>query len=248
MAVEDVSLAIFIQWRTITMSTILITGANKGIGFEMAQIYAGQGDTVFACCRDPEGAQALNQLAGDGDVKVLKVNVGDSDSVAQMAEGLKDTAIDILINNAGMAGPAYENQSVTNMDFEGWAETFNVNTMAPVRVQQALHNNLKLAENPKAVTITSQMGALDLDMTVAYAYCTSKAALNKFMKMAAIELAKEDIAVCVIHPGWVKTDMGGPGADISPLESAAGIVKVIAGLDASNTGSFWKWDGETHAW
>lgn len=230
------------------MGTVLITGANRGIGLEMARIYAGQGDRVIACCRDPEGADALNQLAEEGDVRVQKVSVGEAESVAAMVVDLDGTAIDVLVNNAGMGGPAYENQTVSNMDFEGWAETFNINTMAPVRVMQALDNNLKLAENPKVVSITSQMGALDLDMTVAYAYCTSKAALNKFMRMAAVELAGQGIAVCVIHPGWVRTDMGGPGAAISPEESARGIVNVIAGLNADNTGSFWTWDGETHAW
>ncbi len=230
------------------MGTVLITGANRGIGLEMVRIYAGQGDRVIACCRDPEGADALNQLAEEGDVRVQKVSVGEAESVAAMAKDLEGTAIDVLVNNAGMGGPAYENQTVSNMDFEGWAETFNINTMAPVRVMQALDSNLKLAENPKVVSVTSQMGALDLDMTVAYAYCTSKAALNKFMRMAAVELAGQGIAVCVIHPGWVRTEMGGPGAAISPEESAQGMINVIAGLNADNTGSFWTWDGETHAW
>jgi NAD(P)-dependent dehydrogenase (short-subunit alcohol dehydrogenase family) len=230
------------------MATVLITGANRGIGLEMVRIYAGQGDRVIACCRDPEGADELNRLAGEGDVRVQKVSVGEAESVAAMAADLEGTVIDVVINNAGMGGPAYENQTVSNMDFEGWAETFNINTMAPVRVMQVLDDNLKLADNPKVVTITSQMGALDLDMTVAYAYCTSKAALNKFMRMAAIEKAKQGIAVCVIHPGWVRTDMGGEGADISPEESARGIIDVIGGLNADNTGSFWTWDGKTHAW
>jgi len=230
------------------MGTVLITGANRGIGLEMVRIYAGQGDRVIACCRDPEGADALNQLAEEGDVRVQKVSVGEAESVAAMAKDLEGTAIDVLVNNAGMGGPAYENQTVSNMDFEGWAETFNINTMAPVRVMQALDSNLKLAENPKVVSVTSQMGALDLDMTVAYAYCTSKAALNKFMRMAAVELAGQGIAVCVIHPGWVRTEMGGPGAAISPEESAQGMINVIARLNADNTGSFWTWDGETHAW
>jgi NAD(P)-dependent dehydrogenase (short-subunit alcohol dehydrogenase family) len=230
------------------MATVLITGANRGIGLEMVRIYAGQGDRVIACCRDPEGADELNRLAGEGDVRVQKVSVGEADSVAAMAADLEGTVIDVVINNAGMGGPAYENQTVSNMDFEGWAETFNINTMAPVRVMQVLDDNLKLADNPKVVTITSQMGALDLDMTVAYAYCTSKAALNKFMRMAAIEKAKQGIAVCVIHPGWVRTDMGGQGADISAEESARGIIDVIGGLNADNTGSFWTWDGKTHAW
>jgi NAD(P)-dependent dehydrogenase (short-subunit alcohol dehydrogenase family) len=230
------------------MATVLITGANRGIGLEMVRIYAGQGDRVIACCRNPEGADELNRLAGEGDVRVQKVSVGEAESVAAMAADLEGTVIDVVINNAGMNGPAYENQTVSNMDFEGWAEAFNINTMAPVRVMQVLDDNLKLADNPKVVTITSQMGALDLDMTVAYAYCTSKAALNKFMRMAAIEKAKQGIAVCVIHPGWVRTDMGGQGADISPQESARGIIDVIGGLNADNTGSFWTWDGKTHAW
>ena len=134
------------------------------------------------------------------------------------------------------------------MDFDGWAETMNINTMAPVRVMHALLPNLKSSNNAKVVSITSQMGALSLDMPVAFAYCTSKAALNKFMKLAALELGKENIAVAVIHPGWVKTDMGGPGADITPQESATGIANVIGKLDASNNGGFWKWDGEEHAW
>ena len=120
--------------------------------------------------------------------------------------------------------------------------------MAPVRVMQALIDNLRAADAARVVTITSQMGALSLDMPVAYAYCTSKAAINKFMKLAALELAKEGISVCLIHPGWVQTDMGGPKADITPEESASGIVNVVDGLSVDNTGSFWKWNGETHDW
>ena len=230
------------------MPTVLITGANKGIGLELTKIYAAQGDTVIACCRNSDKAEALNQLAENSSVKVHEVVVGDNDSVSALAEQLGDTAIDVLINNAGMAGPAFDKQTVSVMDFDGWLETFNVNTLAPVRVMQALLDNLKSAGDSKVVTITSQMGALALDMPVAYAYCTSKAAVNKFMKMAALELGQEGISVCVIHPGWVQTDMGGPGADISAQESAEGIANVIAGLDASNNGSFWKWDGEAHAW
>ncbi|MFP6806564.1 MAG: SDR family oxidoreductase [Pseudomonadales bacterium] len=228
------------------MATILITGANRGIGLEMVRIYAAQGDTVIACCRDPENAEVLKGIGGD--VQIQELSVGEAASVAAMAENLKGSTIDIVINNAGTGGPAYENQTVSKMDFEGWADCFNINTMAPVRVMQSLNANLRQASNPKVVTITSQMGALDLDMTVAYAYCTSKAALNKFMRMAAIQLAADNIDVCVIHPGWVRTDMGGPKADISAEESAGGIINVINGLNADNTGSFWKWDGEVHAW
>ena len=230
------------------MTTVLITGANKGIGLEMAKLYAARGDRVLACVRNPAAAKALAELAKTADVKVLEVQVSDAASVAKLAAGLKDQPIDLLINNAGASGPAYDQQTATRMDFAGWAETFEVNTMAPVRVMQALLSNLKASGKAKVVSITSQMGALALDMPMAYAYCTSKAALNKFMKLAAIDLAKEGIAVSVIHPGWVKTDMGGPNAEITPQESAAGIVKEIDGLSLETTGSFKKWNGEAHAW
>lgn len=228
------------------MSNVLVTGANKGVGLELVKIYAARGDTVFACCRD--AAAATDLAAVDGDVRIQEVQVSDGDSVAGLAAALAGTPIDLLINNAGMFGPPHDQQNALAMDFDGWAETFAVNTMAPVRVMQALMDNLKAADAAKVVTITSQMGALSLDMPVAYAYCTSKAAVNKFMKMAALELGKEGISVCVIHPGWVQTDMGGPKADLTPQESAAGIVDTIDGLSMENTGSFWKWNGEVHGW
>ena len=226
------------------MATVLITGANRGIGLELVKCYAGRGDKVLACCRDASAADALKAVGGD--VQVLEVQVSDGDSVAALAKELEGQSVDILINNAGTGGPAFDQQTVLNMDFDGWLDTFAVNTLAPVRVLQALMPNLGVGS--KAVSITSQMGALALDMPFAYAYCTSKAALNKFMKMAAQELGSRGIDVCVIHPGHVRTDMGGPNGEISPEESAAGIVKVIDGLNADNKGSFWKWNGEEHAW
>ncbi len=228
------------------MANVLITGANRGIGLEMVKLYAARGDTVLACCRNPAEAEALNAV--EGDVEVIEVQVSDGASVASLASNLGDRPVDLLINNAGMAGPSYDQQNAYAMDFDGWAETFEVNTMAPVRVMQALMPNLKASSDARVVTITSQMGALSLDMPVAYAYCTSKAALNKFMKMAALELGKEGINVCVIHPGWVQTDMGGPNAEITPQESAEGIVATIDGLNAETNGSFWKWNGEAHGW
>jgi len=228
------------------MATVLITGANKGVGLELTKIYAGRGDKVLACCRNPDSADALTSVAGD--VQVIGVIVGDDTSVKNMAESIGDQAIDVMINNAGMAGPGFTQQTTYEMDFDGWAETFNVNSMGPVRVMQALMANLRGAEAAKVVTITSQMGALSLDMVAAHAYCASKAAVNKFMRLAAIDLKKEGIAVGLIHPGWVKTDMGGPNADITPEESAAGIASVVDDISLENAGGFWKWNGETHDW
>lgn len=228
------------------MATVLITGANRGIGLEMVKLYAARGDTVLACCRNPGAA---SELAGvGGDVEIHPLDVADGASVAALADTLSGRTIDTLINNAGILGPDYEDQTATKIDFDGWLETLAVNTVGPVRVMHALLDNLRASDHPRLVTITSQMGALSLDMTMGYGYCASKAGLNKFMKLAAIDLRDEGIHVCVIHPGWVQTDMGGKEADITPQASAAGIVETIDKLDAGTTGSFWKWNGEVHDW
>jgi NAD(P)-dependent dehydrogenase (short-subunit alcohol dehydrogenase family) len=234
--------------RTVIMATILITGANKGIGLELAIRYAKSGNNVFACCRNPDNADELNILAEQYDLTVVAVSVGDDSSVNAMAEKLQDTPIDILINNAGTIGPKPEQQTAYVMDFDGWADTMNINALAPVRVMHALMTNLRAGSNRKVVTISSQLGAISVDMPMNYAYSASKAAINKYMKLAAIELAKENINVGLIHPGWVQTSMGGPGADITPQESAVGIINVIDKLNAENNGGFWNWNGEVHAW
>ena len=231
------------------MSTVLITGANRGIGLEMTRLYAAMGHHVLACCRAPAKADGLAAVAKQhGGVRPLRVEVSKGESVAALAREIGDAPIDVLINNAGTPGPAAQQQSLAQMDYEGWAETFAVNTMAPLRMLQAFRSNLAAGTNPKAVTITSQMGALGLDMVAMYAYCSSKAAVNQLMRLASFELKKEGIAVALIHPGWVRTDMGGAQADLEPAASAAGIVSVIDKLSLAETGCFKKWNGETHVW
>ncbi|MCB0074368.1 MAG: SDR family oxidoreductase [Pseudomonadales bacterium] len=224
---------------------VLITGANKGIGLEMAKMYAEAGNEVIGCARNPDAATKLKALPG---VRVEQLDVGSSDSVAALKARLGDEAIDVLINNAGIAGPAPDKQSALDMDYDGWMETFNINSMGPLRMVQAFRANLAKGTNPKAITVTSQMGALDLNWPVMYAYCSSKAAVNKVMRMISVELAKDGIAVRLLHPGHVKTDMGGPNAAITVDESAGGIIKVIADTNLENTGTFMKWNGEAHAW
>jgi NAD(P)-dependent dehydrogenase (short-subunit alcohol dehydrogenase family) len=227
------------------MANILITGSNRGIGLELVRQYSEQGHTVYAACRAPGEADALKQIKA---VKLVEVSVGDDQSVSEMAKQLEGVAIDILINNAGTGGPARDQQTAFNMDFDGWADTMNINALAPVRVMHALMPNLRAADNAKIVNITSQLGSLELDFPMGYAYCSSKAALNKFMKMAAIELGKEGIFVSLLHPGWVQTDMGGAAADITPSESAAGIIQCTENLNADTNGHFLLWNGETHPW
>jgi NAD(P)-dependent dehydrogenase (short-subunit alcohol dehydrogenase family) len=231
------------------MATVLITGANRGIGLELTRRYAEAGHRVLACCRAPERAGALNGVAAAHPaIRVCGVEVGNGASVSALKRELGDVPLDILINNAGMAGPPPQRQSLAEMDYDGWAETFAVNTMAPLRMLQTFRDNLAAGTRPRVVTITSQMGALALDMATMYAYCSSKAAVNKVMRLAAVELKAAGIAVAVIHPGWVRTEMGGPHAQISVEESAAGIVRVIEGLSIENTGCFMKWNGEPHPW
>jgi NAD(P)-dependent dehydrogenase (short-subunit alcohol dehydrogenase family) len=231
------------------METVLITGANRGIGLELAARYAAAGNRVFACCREPNKADKLQALAkARKKLTAHAVHVSDGKSVAALAADIGNEPIDILINNAGMSGPSADRQSVMNMDFDGWAETFAVNTMAPLRMLQAFRRNLKAGKNPRAITITSQMGALSLNMPVMFAYCSSKAAVNKVMRMASVELGNDGITVGLVHPGWVRTDMGGKGADLSVDDSAAGIMSVVAAWTPAETGAFKKWNGERHDW
>jgi NAD(P)-dependent dehydrogenase (short-subunit alcohol dehydrogenase family) len=230
------------------MSNVVITGSNRGIGLALATLYAGRGDNVYACCRSPSSATALRRLTETSAVTVLPLDVRDDASVAALTRALGDEPVDTLINNAGVSGGPLDEQTATQMDFAAWADAFNVNAMGPVRVLQALLPSLKRATSPKVMSVTSQLGAISLDLALAFGYSASKAALNKFMRLAAGELARDGIAVGLIHPGWVKTDMGGAGAQITPAESAAGIAAVIDRLSLDNTGSFWKWNGSVHDW
>jgi NAD(P)-dependent dehydrogenase (short-subunit alcohol dehydrogenase family) len=230
------------------MSNVVITGANRGIGFALAGLYAARGAKVFACCRAPNEAKDLATLARLHVLTVLPVDVSDDASVAALGAALGATPVDVLINNAGVSGGPLEQQTATRMDFATWADTFNVNSIGPVRVLHALLPALKRAQKPKVMSITSQLGAISLDLALAYGYSASKAALNKFMRLAAPDLARDGIASGVIHPGWVQTDMGGPGAQITPAESAAGIAQVIDQLSIENSGGFWKWNGGRHDW
>ncbi len=230
------------------MSTVVITGSNRGIGLALATVYAERGDTVYACCRAPSKAVELLALAKKHAVTVVALDVGDDKSVATLAKRLESSVVDTLINNAGVSGGPPEEQTATNMDFAAWADAFNINALGPVRVMQALLPALKRSRSAKVMSVTSQLGAISLDMAFALGYSASKAALNKFMRLAASELKSHGVAVGVIHPGWVKTDMGGPGASITPSESAAGIANVIDQLSLQNTGGFWKWNGSRHDW
>lgn len=224
------------------MSTVFITGAGRGIGLALAETYAAAGWRVLAGVRDPAKAAALKAATGE----VYPLDVQDAASVAALGEAVKGVAIDLLINNAGVLGP--RPQSALDVDLDAFMEVLAVNTVGPLRVTRALLPNLRLAKNAKIAVISSRMGAMSNPSTTSVAYRTSKAGVNKIVQVLAADLRPEGIAVATLHPGWVRTDMGGAGADIEVSESVAGIKAVLDGLSMATTGQFWNYDGTKMAW
>jgi NAD(P)-dependent dehydrogenase (short-subunit alcohol dehydrogenase family) len=227
------------------MTTILITGANRGIGLAMAEHFVKRGDRVVATVRDPFKLPDVLKTAPREQMVVIGMEVTDDRSVARAAASLKEP-VDVLINNAGIHG--MRGGSGLDADLAEFAEVLAVNTIAPLRVARAFLPHLKLSKQPRILTISSQMGALSGSSTGSIAYRTSKAAVNKAMQGLAVDLKSEGVAVAVVHPGWVRTDMGGEQADLSPEESATGIAGVVDKLTIAETGSFFRWNGTIHPW
>lgn len=224
------------------MTTTLITGANRGIGLELTRQYAALGHDVIACCRNPEAATDLKAIDG---IDIHPLDVTDDASVKALASVLEGRPIDVLINNAGIMS---ESQSLDRMDYEGWSSSFEVNAISPFRVSTVLLPNIRAGNNPCIINITSLMGSLAGTSTGAYAYRSSKAAANKVSQVLAQELKGDRITVCPMHPGWVQTDMGGSAAPVTAEESAAGLIRVIAGLTLEESGRFFQYDGEELPW
>lgn len=231
------------------MSTVLVTGANRGLGLEFARQYAADRWRVFAGCRDPAAATALGQLAAasGGKVRVLALDVTDGAGVRAAAQSLAGEPVDVLINNAGVGAP--KNQRLGNLDYAAWARVLDANTMGPMRVVEAFLENVAAGGERKIVTLTSAMGSIaDNASGGSYAYRSSKAAVNIVMKSLSIDLAPRGITCVVVHPGWVRTDMGGPGGKLDPPESVAALRRLIAGLRPQDTGRFFNYDGKPYPW
>jgi NAD(P)-dependent dehydrogenase (short-subunit alcohol dehydrogenase family) len=222
--------------------TVLITGANRGIGLEMARQFDDQGYTVIGTARKPDEATELKALK----VRVEQLDVTDSASVKALAESLQGVSIDLLVNNAGISGHTANSFATTN--FDEIATTFDVNSLGPMRVTQALLPNLEAGKGRTVVQITSVMGSIEQNRGGYYGYRASKAALNMFNKSLAAELGKQGFVCVAIHPGWVKTRMGGAGAPVEPEDSVAGIRAVIAGLGPQDNGRFLDYTGKELPW
>jgi NAD(P)-dependent dehydrogenase (short-subunit alcohol dehydrogenase family) len=244
------------------MTTVLITGANRGIGVSLVKEYAADGAQVIACCRTPAKADALKDIAASagGRVRILPLDVGDEASITALKKTLGDEPIDILLNNAGMLG-APKDQSIRRIDAENWIHTMRVNALGPVLLSIALVDNLRRGGSKRVCAITSSSGSNEKDFYGAaspvtserYAYRASKAALNNGMRGLARDWAGEGILVALLDPGWVRTDMGGKGAleaktSISADQSAKGIKDRIPRITPETSGVFQRFWGEPLPW
>lgn len=222
--------------------TVVITGANRGLGLEFSRQFAAAGATVIATVRRPEDADDLRELG----VRIERLDVADSVSVAQFRERIGDLPVDILINNAGIGSWLYRLEEV---DADALDRYFQVNTLGPLRVTQALLPSLRRGAGKTVVNITSDLASLERNTRGgAYGYRESKAALNMFTRTLAAELRREEFICVVISPGWVRTDMGGPEATQSPTESIEGVIRVLRGLTAKDSGKFLDYRGEELPW
>lgn len=231
------------------MPTILVTGASRGLGYEFARQYAQAGAHVIATAREPARADALGRLAAGsgGRIETRSLDAADPRSITALAQTLSGRALDIVIANAGVYGG--DRQSADSLDPEAWVETLRVNAIGPALLAQALRPNLLAGGTRRFVAITSQMGSIGGSASGnAIAYRSSKAALNMAIACLARSWAGDGLQLLLMHPGWVRTDMGGPGATLSPEESVAGMRRVIDGAGPEASGRFWQWNGTELPW
>jgi NAD(P)-dependent dehydrogenase (short-subunit alcohol dehydrogenase family) len=227
------------------MTHWMITGANRGIGLGLTKALARRGETVTASVRT-EAARA--QLAATGTLKGLAILAFDlrDDATIRAAAAASDAPIDVLIANAGAYGP--ERQAPLDMDYDGALDLFSINALGPLRVAQALLPRLRRGRNPRIVFMSSVMGSMALEGSFNVAYRASKAALNKFMQGLAEDVRDDGVTVISLHPGWVRTDMGGADAPLGVEASAAGIIKVAEGLTLTATRRYLDWRGAEIDW
>jgi NAD(P)-dependent dehydrogenase (short-subunit alcohol dehydrogenase family) len=220
------------------MATVLITGANRGIGLELARLYAGRGDRVIATCRRP--SPELEAL----DVEIrAQVEITDADSLARLDAELGELSLDVLINNAGVLLPT----SLDELDLEAIRQQFEVNALGPLRTVAALRR--RLGPGSKIAIITSRMGSLaDNSSGGSYGYRMSKAAVNMAGVSLARDLERAGVAVALLHPGWVRTDMTHHNGMIDADEAARGLAARIDELTLEHTGRFWHQNGERLPW
>jgi len=233
----------------------LITGANRGLGLEFTKQILQSGHNVYAACRNLNDIDELDLLSNEYKNKLIIVNldINDHDSILKLSEQLKGISIDVMINNAGTIGPLpyFENtfkQHYGTIDYDVWSDVFKTNLFGPVKMAETFLENIKNGSDKKMIFISSVVGSIADDHQKAFAYATSKTALNKSVALLADILKENEIKLLAMCPGYVKTRMNGGGADLEPQESIAGMLKQIEKLDIESSGSFVRYNGESINW
>jgi NAD(P)-dependent dehydrogenase (short-subunit alcohol dehydrogenase family) len=236
------------------MSTILITGANRGLGLEFARQYATDGWEVLAATRQPDKSADLKQLSAQHPAVALhRLDVTDEKSAQDLAQKLDSKPIDVLLHSSGIY--PRKGQNIGGIDYNGWREALETNLFGVMRVTEALLKNVAASHRKQIAAISTSLstlsgvqGASVAQAGTSYQYRSSKTALNMALSILAKELAPRGISVVLLDPGWVKTDMGGPHAPLSPQESIAGMRKVLAGNPMDISGKFLGHDGALRSW
>ena len=226
------------------MKNILITGANRGIGLKFAQLLSNSTNIIYVTTRDLNNCIELKKI---NNIKILELDLLEKNSIKDFCSDVKDIPFDLIINNAGIFQD--EQMEETNLDPELWLDEMMINAIGPVVLTQKLKENLISGNEKKVVFISSQMGSIDDNYSGGYYfYRTSKSALNSAAKSLSIDWKTDEISVLMLHPGWVKTDMGGSKAKLEIDESVNSMIKVIEASNISNTGSFLNYNGDKLEW
>jgi NAD(P)-dependent dehydrogenase (short-subunit alcohol dehydrogenase family) len=231
------------------MATLLVTGANRGLGLEFVRQYAAAGWRVHACCRNPDAAADLRRLADDSDGRVLvhALDVTDFARIDALAAELDDQPIDILLNNAGVYGP--NEMDLGHLDYKAWDDVFRVNVLAPIKLAEAFVEHVARSPRRLIACLSSQMGSIGRNGGGRhYLYRSTKAALNAAVRSLAIDLMPRGVTAVVLHPGWVRTDMGGADADMSPEQSVRDVRALLERLTIVDSGKFLDHDGSVIPW
>ena len=227
------------------MANYFITGTNRGLGLEFVHQLLNRGDKVIATCRDLKTAEKLNTLSDNDALEIYSLDVGNHDQLTKLQKKLHDQPIDVLINNAGI----WRSSQLGNISIDDWMQSFRINSIAPIKIIETFLPNLILGKDKKVISITSKMGSIaDNTSGSSYLYRSSKTALNSAMHCLNHDLREKKIATCTLHPGWVRTDMGGPSGWIDVHESVSGMLEVIDQLSLKNTGQYIDYAGKLIPW